>query len=225
MVEKACLILMIIITVLCFECLNRLSKVEDVQDTSEEEIVVTCDCTHECESNDVEIEFVEPEPEPEPVEPEPDPEPEEEVAIVPEEDSVVMAFSVPEEDEDELTMYDVYSAKELDLLFRVVQSEAGIGDIECRSHVASVIFNRVKAGIEGGDLTAILTAPKQFSVISNGAYQRVVVDEKTIKACEIAFKMDTAMGALYFDSTDGNSWAHNNRQFLFKDEIGHCFYE
>lgn len=223
MVEKACLILMIIITVLCFECLNRLSKVEDA---TEEEIAVTCDCTHECESNDVEIEFVEPEPEPESEpEPEPDPEPEEEVAIVPEEDSVVMAFSVSEEDEDELTMYDVYSAKELDLLFRVVQSEAGIGDIECRSHVASVIFNRVKAGIEGGDLTAILTAPKQFSVISNGAYQRVVVDEKTIKACEIAFKMDTAMGALYFDSTDGNSWASYNRQFLFRDDIGHNFYE
>ena len=122
-------------------------------------------------------------------------------------------------------LYDTYTEEELELLFRVVEAEVTGGDVESKSHVASVIFNRLKEGWWSGDLTKNLMANRQFAVVTNGRYLRVTITESTIKACEIAFEQDTAQGALFFDSTDGNSWAHNNRTFLFRDRVGHNFYK
>ena len=123
------------------------------------------------------------------------------------------------------SLYDTYSEKELELLFRVVEAETRGGDVESKSHVASVIFNRLKAGWWGGNLTKNLMGKNQFAVVTSGIYKKVTITNSTILACEIAFENDTAQGALFFDSTDGKSWAHKNRTFLFRDKIGHNFYE
>lgn len=123
----------------------------------------------------------------------------------------------------EKTLYNTYSEEELELLFRVVEAEATNYDVKCKSHVASVIFNRLKEGWWGGDLIKSLTARRQFEVITNGRYKRVTVTEETILACEIAFAGDTAQGALFFDSTKGKSWAHKNQEFIFSDDA-HWFY-
>lgn len=125
---------------------------------------------------------------------------------------------------EEITLYNTYSEEELELLFRVVEAEATDYDVECKSHVASVIFNRLKKGWWGGDLTRSLMAKRQFEVITNGRYKRVTVTEETILACEIAFNKDTAQGALFFDSTKGKSWAHRNRTYIFSDDA-HWFYK
>ena len=125
---------------------------------------------------------------------------------------------------DEVTLYNTYSEKELELLFRVVEAEATDYCIECKSHVASVIFNRLKAGWWGGDLAKSLMAKNQFEVITNGRYKKITITEETILACEIAFARDTAQGALFFDSTKGKSWAHRNRTFIFSDGA-HWFYK
>lgn len=122
------------------------------------------------------------------------------------------------------TLYNTYSEEELELLFRVVEAEATDYSIECKSHVASVIFNRLKEGWWGGDLTRSIMAKRQFEVITNGRYKRVKVTEETILACEIAFEQDTAQGALFFDSTKGKSWAHKNRTYIFSDDA-HWFYK
>jgi len=122
------------------------------------------------------------------------------------------------------SLYDTYSDEELELLFRVVEAEVTDYDIECKSHVASVIFNRIKKGWWDGDLTKILTAKRQFEVITNGRYKRVEITEETVLACEIAFEQDTAQGALFFDSTKGKSWAHENREYIFSDDA-HWFYK
>lgn len=122
------------------------------------------------------------------------------------------------------TLYDTYSSSELELLFRIVEAEATDYNIECKSHVASVIFNRLKIGWWDGDLTKNLMANRQFEVVTNGRYKRITVTEETIRACEIAFENDTAQGALFFDSTKGGSWAHANREYLFKDDA-HWFYK
>lgn len=121
------------------------------------------------------------------------------------------------------TLYDVYSEEELELLFRVVEAEATDYGIECKSHVASVIFNRVNSGWKDGDLTKNLMSKRQFAVITNGRYLKVEITEETILACEIAFENDTAQGAFYFDSTKGKSWAHENKEFIFADDA-HWFY-
>lgn len=125
---------------------------------------------------------------------------------------------------NEKTLYNTYSEEELDLLFRVVEAEVTDHCIECKSHVASVIFNRLKAGWCGGDLTKNLMAKRQFEVVTNGRYKKMTVTEETILACEIAFENDTAQGALFFDSTKGKSWAHKNREYMFSDHA-HWFYK
>lgn len=121
-------------------------------------------------------------------------------------------------------LYDAYSAEELELLFRVVEAEATGHGVMCKSHVASVIFNRIQAGWHEGDLTKNLLATRQFAVITDGRYQTVTITQSTISACIIAFHNDTAQGALYFDSTKGKSWAHQNKEFLFADDV-HWFYK
>ena len=125
----------------------------------------------------------------------------------------------------EPTLYSTYSIDELELLFRVVEAEATDADIECKSHVASVIFNRLKEGWWGGDLTRTLMAKNQFEVITNGRYKKVTVTKETIIACEWAFMEDTAQGATFFDSTNGKSWAAKNRTWIFKDKAGHDFFK
>ena len=127
--------------------------------------------------------------------------------------------------ENKPTLYNTYSEEELDLLFRVVEAEVTDGDVESKSHVASVIFNRMKDGWYDGDLTKNLMAKRQFEVVTNGRYKKITVTDGTIEACEIAFEKDTAQGALFFDSTKGKSWAAKKRTFLFKDRVGHWFYK
>ena len=123
-----------------------------------------------------------------------------------------------------VTIYDVFPDEELDLLFRVVQAEVGDFDFMSKANVASVIFNRhyhFKT-----NLSSVLLAENQFSTIDNGRYLEVEIDEDTILACEYLFLFgDTTNGAMYFDSTNGNSWAAHNREFIFRDSAGHDFYK
>ena len=127
------------------------------------------------------------------------------------------------------TIYDQYSPEELELLFRIVETEVR-GDcyFDEKSNVVSVIFNRLK--IDNHDwfpdtLTGVLTEYPQFSSYLTGAYQYVTVTETTKLACEYVYQFgDVTGGALWFDSTDGNSWADRNRHLLFKDYVGHAYY-
>ena len=123
-----------------------------------------------------------------------------------------------------VTIYDVFTKEELDLLFRVVQAEVGDYDFMSEANVASVILNRHY--YYKTDLTSILLAEYQFATITNGMYLKVEVDEETILACEYVFLFgDTTNGAMFFDSTNGNSWAAHNREFIFRDSAGHDFYK
>lgn len=125
----------------------------------------------------------------------------------------------------EKSIYDDFSEEELTLLFAVVEAEATGANVDCKSHVASVIFNRLKDGWYNGDLTKNIMAKRQFEVITNKRYKKVIVTPETIRACEIAYNIDTSMGALFFDCTNGKSWAANNREYIFSDKAGHDFYK
>lgn len=132
-------------------------------------------------------------------------------------------------DPDE-SIYDYFNSYELELLFRIVETEVrGDTYFDEKVNVASVIFNRIGHDDFPMTLTDILTqrSPSpQFSSYISGAYKNVEVTNTTILACEYAFQFgDTTNGALYFDSTNGNSWADKNREFLFKDNVGHSFYK
>ena len=127
--------------------------------------------------------------------------------------------------EERKKLYADFTDEELNLLFLVVEAEVTGGDIESKSHVASVIFNRLKAGWHDGDLTENLMAQRQFKVITNGRYKKMEITQDTIIACELAYVHDTAQGALFFDSTNGKSWAARNLEFIFRDRVNHDFYK
>ena len=131
-------------------------------------------------------------------------------------------------DKDE-TIYDYFNQDELELLFRIVETEVrGDENFDEKVNVASVIFNRIGHEDFPMTLTDILTqrSPSpQFSSYISGAYKNVEVTDTTILACEYAFQIgDTTNGALYFDSTNGHSWADRNREYIFTDAVGHSFY-
>lgn len=123
------------------------------------------------------------------------------------------------------SLYSEFTDTELELLFRIVEAEVTGGSVEAKTNVASVIFNRLEAGWWNGDLTANLIAERQFEVVTNGRYKTVKITESTIIACETAFKGDTTQGALFFDSTKGNSWAAKNLTWIFRDDANHDFYK
>lgn len=92
------------------------------------------------------------------------------------------------------------TAKEYEILCRIVQAEAGDQDVYGRILVANVILNRVNYQKEfPNDIEGVVFEKKQFSPISNGAYYRVVVDELTTEAVDRALAgEDYSDGALYF---------------------------
>ena len=68
-------------------------------------------------------------------------------------------------------------------------------------------------------------ARQQFKVITNGRYKKMEITQDTVIACELAYVHDTAQGALFFDSTNGKSWAARNLEFVFRDRVNHDFYK
>lgn len=129
-------------------------------------------------------------------------------------------------DPDE-TIYDVFNENEIELLWRIVETEVR-GDCNFleKVNVANVIFNRIENEKFPNTLTNVLTAHRQFSSYGSGAYKKVTVTETTKLACEYAYQFtDTTNGALWFDSTNGKSWADRHKTRLFTDTVGHAFYK
>ena len=117
------------------------------------------------------------------------------------------------------TIYDYYTSKELDMLFRVVQAEVGDEySFEQKINVASVIFNRIMHDDFANEMQNILTSD-QFQSISDGRYMEIKVSEETILACEYSFMFrDKTNGCLFFDSN-----GKLNYEFVYSDGA-HNFY-
>lgn len=127
------------------------------------------------------------------------------------------------------TIYDAYNQEELNLLFGIVQAEAGdeYGFIE-KANVVSVIFNRMNSG---KSLVEVLTEKNQFSPYTTGKYKHVTVDEKTVLACEFVYIFgDTTFGCIAFRSHKSScserwyTWGDNYWEKQFSDDA-HCFYK
>lgn len=118
-----------------------------------------------------------------------------------------------------LHITDVYSEDELNYLYRCVETEVFGADFESKTHVASVVFNRLEDGRYGNSLKAVITSPNQF------AYHRTYISESTIEACAYAFEIgDTTQGALSFHSGK-ISQKFNGQSLIFTDSAGHHFYK
>ena len=124
------------------------------------------------------------------------------------------------------SIYDVYSDAELEKLFRTVEAEATGGTFQDKVNVAVTIFNRINHEKFGSTIDEVIT-PDQFSPFMDGRYYEVTVTENTILACEYAYIFRIIdHDALYFDRTNGNSWAHRNLEEVeVNGDNAHRFYK
>ena len=124
------------------------------------------------------------------------------------------------------SIYDVYSDSELKKLFRTIEAEATGGTFQDKVNVAVTIFNRINHEEFGSTIDEVITSD-QFSPLQDGRYYKVAVTEETILACEYAYIFRIIEhDALYFDRTNGNSWAHRNREEVEVDgDNAHRFYK
>lgn len=123
-------------------------------------------------------------------------------------------------------IYDVFNKNELEKLFRTVEAEATHGTFQDKVNVAVTIFNRINHEDFGSTIDEIIT-PDQFSPFMDGRYYEVTVTENTILACEYAYIFGIIEhDALYFDRTNGNSWAHRNlEEVKVNGDNAHRFYK
>lgn len=110
--------------------------------------------------------------------------------------------------------------REMDILCRIVQAEAGGEDIRGRILVADVIINRVESPSFPDNVEDVVfqsgDGVYQFSPVGNGRINDVEVTDETREAVFAALlEEDISDGALYFVSrkyadSDALSWFENN---------------
>ncbi len=116
------------------------------------------------------------------------------------------------------TIYDYFTEDEIYLIARCVETETHGADFESKTHVASVIFNRIEHESFPDDVESVIKAPGQF------AYHKKNIAEDTYEAIRFAFEIgDTAQGALYFHSNPKKD-TFGGRPWIFSDMAGHHFY-
>ena len=115
-------------------------------------------------------------------------------------------------------VYDIYSEDNIYLMQRVIETETFGCDFESKTHVASVILNRIEGDNAFGNTVTEVIKPGQF------CYHRKQITEDTVLALEYAFMIeDTAQGALYFHSGNKTD-TFSGAQYVFTDSVGHHFY-
>ena len=85
---------------------------------------------------------------------------------------------------------DYYS--ELDELYRLVESEAGIENQRCKEMVTAVVMNRVESDQFPNSVHGVIHAKGAFSVVSTGAIRKVKPSAETI----------AAVNNVYYDSVE-----------------------
>lgn len=114
------------------------------------------------------------------------------------------------------------SDEEKNILYRIVEAEAGGEDYTGRLLVANVILNRCENNNFPDSVEAVVFAPSQFSPISDGRYYGVKVSKTTKKAVNEALEgTDISDGAVYFmcrrlAASKNVSWFDNELNYLFR---------
>ena len=132
----------------------------------------------------------------------------------------------------EKILYDI-SAKEYEMLLRIVEAEAGGEDTEGKILVANVVLNRVESEKFPDTIEEVIFQKNgkvtQFSPIADGRYYTVEVSEDTMEAVNRALAgEDLSRGALFFAArasadSDNMRWFDRHLTFLFQHG-GHEFF-
>ena len=91
------------------------------------------------------------------------------------------------------------SQEDLNILYRIVQAEAGDQSLKGRIMVVNVIMNRVRNENFPDTVRGVVFQKSQFSPVGSGSYYKVKPDETTKRAVQAAVNgEDYVEGALYF---------------------------
>jgi N-acetylmuramoyl-L-alanine amidase len=136
--------------------------------------------------------------------------------------------------EIEITYKDIYTAEEIEILYRITEAEATGQSIESKMNVTSVILNRVNSDQFPDSIKEVVFQKEptiQFSPIADLRFYNVKITKSTKKAVNYVLENDVTNDALYFanqsdiESLNTQSWFRNNLTFLFKDDSNHSFYK
>lgn len=127
-----------------------------------------------------------------------------------------------------------FAQKEIEILQRIVEAEAGGEDQEGKILVANVVLNRVKSEDFPNTIAEVVfqssNGVTQFSPVANGSYDRIQVSEASILAVDRALQgEDLSEGALFFAArkyanAKSMKWFDENLTFLFRHG-GHEFFK
>jgi len=126
------------------------------------------------------------------------------------------------------------SETDLEVLWKIVEAEAGGEDQKGKELVANVVLNRVKSPEFPDTVKAVVYQKDahavQFSPVADGRIEKVVVSDSTREAVESVLNgKDESEGALYFVARKkadpvGLQWFDNQLDFLFCHG-GHEFFK
>lgn len=127
-------------------------------------------------------------------------------------EDIVVGETVPFSNYGTLSETDIY------YLQRVAETETYGADMMSKTHVVSVVLNRLQSGTWGSTVQAVVTSPNQF------AYSRTSISQTSVDAVNYVLENgDTAQGAMFFHS-GGYTATFCGRSCIFGDDVGHYFY-
>lgn len=129
-------------------------------------------------------------------------------------------------------VYDL-SERDMELLLRIVEAEAGCEDEDGRILVANVVLNRMESELFPDSVAEVVlqtnNGVSQFSPVSSGSIWMVEISEETREAVEKALEGENiSQGALFFAArkyadSKRMKWFDEKLDFLF-EHGGHDFF-
>lgn len=101
-----------------------------------------------------------------------------------------------------------------ELLYSLVQAEAGNQDLDGCRLVADVVLNRIDSDRFPNELEDVIYAPGQFSVVRNGRMAAAKSSDKVIKAVDMELSGERLnTDVLYFNNKPNGGWKFGDHYF------------
>ena len=116
-----------------------------------------------------------------------------------------------------------YDSQALDLIARIINSEAGSMSLEGKVSVGNVIMNRVNSAEFPNTIYGVIYQPNQFTVVNTNRFYATPSDQSVAAAKMVLDGVNYVPGAVFYNVSGLNTWASRNRTYLMTF-AGHDFY-
>lgn len=116
-----------------------------------------------------------------------------------------------------------YDPQALDLIARIINSEAGGMSLEGKVSVGNVIMNRVNSAEFPNTVYGVIYQPNQFTVVYTNRFNATPSEQSVTAAKMVLDGVNYVPGAVFYNVSGLNTWASRNRPYLMSF-AGHDFY-